>query len=303
MGGGRKGVNACAPRGEPPIYPPPPPSLSTSPHLPTHRPCSALPAPAPSPARTPSALGYGRLGTHRRERDSRSARRMDTRGERLRVRARVLAHFVQGHAAPLATECVPLGRVSRRRWGASSHIEQDPPRDPSGLARGWQVRLRGMSPRPDGFLRIIGRRASAPHLCVHPPSRPRVLDILRERYAALNHHRGATTFALCPSFACGGLGTHGYGTGTPPRCRRSPCTLAASSRRHPVSCAAIPAVLTLHDDAQSGRRDVRTRATFATPQIKGPRSVSVGPTPVHGRCMNTAVGRRGCRLHLDPASK
>lgn len=96
----------------------------------------------------------------------------DTRGACFRVRTRVLAHFVHGHAASLATECAPFGRVSRRHCGASeSRIERDPPRDPvgSGRARGWQVSLRDVFPCANGFLRTVGLRASAAHLRTHSP--------------------------------------------------------------------------------------------------------------------------------------
>lgn len=108
--------------------------------------------------------------THARARASAAP---DTRGACFRVRTRVLAHFVHGRTASLATECAPFGRVSRRRWGASeSRIERDPPHEPvgSGRARGWQVSLRDVSPCTDGFLHTVGFRASAAHLRTLSPA-------------------------------------------------------------------------------------------------------------------------------------
>ncbi|EIW54563.1 uncharacterized protein TRAVEDRAFT_74568 [Trametes versicolor FP-101664 SS1] len=227
-GGVRRGTDGCTPRYKPGIYATPP-SLNTSPHVPTHRPRSALQALGPRAlARSHPICSRLRMPRHTHAR-ARASAAPDTRGMCFSVRMRVLAHFVHGHAASLATECAPFGRVSRRRWGASeSRIERDPPRDPvgSGRARGWQVNLRDVSPCADGFLRTVGSRASAAHLRTLSPA----CSSPRNEGKRLRCDKLRAT----PSFVCSGLGTHGYCTGTPP----------STSRRHPVSCAAIPTVFT-----------------------------------------------------------
>lgn len=130
--------------------------------------------------------------------------------------------------------------------------------------------------------------------CVHPSPRARVLET--KRYASPAFRCGAPSFELCPYFVYGGLGMHEYCTGTPPSTlrmhargvlRKTPCFVGGHTRttRNPAAKTCEPGQRSRHpkskarDLFQSGLR---------------PRT-----STAHG-CVITAVGHRGCRLHLEP---